>query len=56
MYENAQIYELRRKSQEISYFLVKSLEKNFRLILSQKIQGSRDFAKSLPENPGIKNS
>ena len=47
-------YELRRKSWEIPYFLVKSRGKNFRLILSQKIPGSRDFAKSRPEIPRTK--
>ena len=36
--------------------LVKSRYKNFRLIPSRKIPGSRDFAKSRPGNPGIENS
>ena len=36
--------------------LVKSRDKNFRLIPSRKIPGSRDFAKSRPGNPGIENS
>ena len=36
--------------------LVKSQDKNFRQIPSQKIPGSRDFAKSNPGNPRIENS
>ena len=54
MYDNDQIYELRGKSREISYFLVKSWDKNFRLIPSQKIPGSQEFAKSRLGNPGLK--
>ena len=56
MYEIGQIYELKRKSCEIPHFLVKFRDTNFRLIPSQKILGSRDFAKSRPENRGIENS
>ena len=53
MYEIDQIYELIRKSLEIPYCLVRDI--NFRLILSRKIPGSWDFAKSCPGNPGIEN-
>ena len=37
-------------------FLVKSRDRNFRLIPSRKIPGSHDFAKSRSGNPGIENS
>ena len=47
--------ELIRKSREIQYFFfVKSQDKNFRLIPSRKIPGSREFAKSRHGNPGIR--
>ena len=40
----------------IHTFSVKSRDKNFWLIPSRKIPGSRDFAKSRPGNPGIESS
>ena len=56
MYEIDQIYALRGKSREIPYFFGEIPGEDFRLILPRKIPGSRDFAKSHPENPGIENS
>ena len=54
MYEIDQIYVLRGKSRDIPYFFGEIPGLNFRLIPSQKILGSWDFAKSRPGNLGLK--